>query len=328
MSRFKKIALIMLLLINILVLAFDYYQVKEFIRTVDANKEYVAYIYSQLLFFPNHFYLKWSLLILLMLSFIVNRKRSFDPTAFIKYCIAINVLFVVIAGVISIVEKENFIVFLNIATMDLVIGGMLFSLCLIHDYRIKFFENNFARVKIIILIVLFLMPILRVFGFGREIFLYLLKPSFFWGISGGLIFTVSILFALNPRDLSLKDEIIDRYFISLSTLIELVLLGATIIICHFTREANFEFLVIVLLLVLITQAVLEAKALTKITTILYYVYMLFIAIGFLAIVFVNQKNQQTMPWWVLIIGEISILLGFVFSMCQKRFKYLKGKAKE
>ena len=167
------------------------------------------------------------------------------------------------------------------------------------------------------MIVLFLMPILRVFGFGREIFLYLLKPSFFWGISGGLIFTVSILFALNPRDLSLKDEIIDRYFISLSTLIELVLLGATIIICHFTREANFEFLVIVLLLVLITQAVLEAKALTKITTILYYVYMLFIAIGFLAIVFVNQKNQQTMPWWVLIIGEISILLGFVFQCVQK-----------
>lgn len=55
MNRVKKFALLSFLLINVAVLALDYFQVKEFIRTLSDNNEYIAYLYSQLLFFPQPF---------------------------------------------------------------------------------------------------------------------------------------------------------------------------------------------------------------------------------------------------------------------------------
>lgn len=145
MNRVKKFALLSFLLINVAVLALDYFQVKEFIRTLSDNNEYIAYLYCQLLFFPNHFYLKWSMLVFLGLAIGFGQKSRFDPTVFIKYTVADTVLFGVIAGVISAFEKENIIVFLNSVIMDIVIGGMLFLLCLTRDYRIQFLSARLCQ---------------------------------------------------------------------------------------------------------------------------------------------------------------------------------------
>jgi hypothetical protein len=252
-----------------------------------------------------------------------GQKSRFDPTVFIKYTVADTVLFEVIAGVISAFEKENIIVFLNSVIMDIVIGGMLFLLCLTRDYRIQFYQPDYAKSKIVVLIVLFLMPILRVFGFGREIFLYLLKPGFFWGISGGLIFTVAVLFLLKPQDLNLEDEIVDWSFLSFSTVFEWGTVGTVVLTCHFTRDRSLEYLVVALLAVLVIQALFEAKLDNKGTKTVKIVFYLLAAAGLLTVFLINREKQQTFPFWAVIIGELPVLVGFFFPLCQEKLKLLK-----
>lgn len=318
MSRFKKWTLIVLLVINLVILAIDYEQVKLFMVRVDFRNDYIAFIYAQLLFFPNHFYLLFSIVLLWLFAIVLNGKRKIALAMLLKYSILFQMVFTIIACVISLVEQENFVVYLNIIIMDFLIGGMTFALLATHDYRIKFAENNYNNLKIVLLIVLFLLPILRVFGFGREIFLYLLKPSFFWGISGGLIMMITMFFILNPRDLDVNDEIIDRSLISIPMMIEGLTLILLLLNAHFSRIRSYEFLVIGLFVILIGKALSEARGLSKIVRIINLLYLFIIIVGCGLFYLLPSNNQQTNSLWLVICVEGLAILGIIINLCQNK----------
>ena len=100
----QKFALLSFLLINVAVLALDYFQVKEFIRRSAIITRYRISLQSAA-FFPQPF-LSEMVDACFGTGDRVRPKSRFDPTVFIKYTVADTVLFGVIAGVISAFEKK------------------------------------------------------------------------------------------------------------------------------------------------------------------------------------------------------------------------------